>query len=222
MEFTQGESFDNIEASQGFAGQELLPPQWALATLTERTEFNYSGGESKSPRIHMHIQLDKVLAGSKGRTYFDDLYLTPKCQAMIDGWCKALGLGPFSHRFGPGRDGDNRPLIDPKNADMVKRAGEALANNFRKHQVIVAIDIEVDKKKVHPDKNRTTGWFSVDDDRKGALLESGFMGKKAIAVRERDGAGGKKERYFVANPQSSEASGRMAPIPAGTPSVVEA
>lgn len=232
MGFTEG-NFDDVETSQGFAGQELVEEQWAVATLTEHTEFNYSGGTGqgakKTPRIHMHVQLDKQMAGTPGRTYYDDLYLTPGCQAMIDGWCRALGVGLFSHRFGPGRDGDQRPMIDPKDATAVKQAGEGLASAFKKRRVIVAVGVETSKEKkpdgtpLYEDKNKTRGWYSLDDERTGTLQASGFMGLKAIAVRERKNpTTGKKESYFVAKPQAGEAARKGVPVAAGPQRVVEA
>jgi len=198
------EVFDETEVECGRAGGELVDPQWAEVEITEaplRTD-------QKSPNLNMRLVLQENSKQPK-RSMFAPLYLTPKMMPQIDGWCVAAGLGKLGVTINPEEGGTRRVV-------SVEELGAALSSRFKGAKLIVAIDIEVDKEGVYPDKNRIAGMHRLRAESSQAIRDASYAYKGVQVKSVADASGTGKMRILTVKP-----SGGKGARTTGAPAVID-
>ncbi len=190
------DGFDGIEPNEGQL-QDVLPEQWGVWEIAD-AEFRTSK-EKATPSIHFRAVAADGLALTPKRSFFADVYLTEKTQSQIDRFTRATGLGFYDKRFGE-KSGASDPRPQIVGEAQVEAAARVLAAALTGRRFIGKVEVEKgDKEKGYSDRNRFNGfnYFKLSEENTNALLAGGF-GPKAITVKERELAGGRKERFLAA------------------------
>jgi len=190
-----GENYEGIEDNSGFAGEDLLPDQWAKLRVENGV---YRPSREGNPGMSLRLRCDEEYAKSKKRSFFEGVYPSGGGQGRLDGLCVAVGLGPLTQRFGePTGAADKRPEFPDKEAAM-----KALVVAIQGREFVGAISTQ--KSEGRGDQNRLSGMHRLTEVNLKAIKAAGYEYRGVVVKSKKEGS--KTTRWLEAKPMVQAAA----------------
>ena len=224
--------YREAEESTGYAGDELVDKQWAVAGVNTASAERLDN-ENKTLRIHVDMTLApkgyEKDAVTPGRRVWHDLWIGKKKggQQMLDAFLLHAGVGMPTSRFSdePTHAGDNRPVIGEQRQEEV--AG-AIAKALEKKVLVIHVGLETGRVEKDAsgnvtrrfnDRNAIDGHHRLTDENVEAIRAARYA-DGAVVKKTRKSVDGGTQTFLAVKPSAAEGAAkasRQGPGPGAPP-----